>query len=48
MWKNGQIDLSSLKFRKALVELDLYNYNTDIILQGNEDYLIKKLSVTIN
>ncbi len=47
MWKSGQIDLSSLNFRKALVELDQNNNNTDIILQGKNTLNIKKLSVTI-
>ena len=47
MWKDGGVDLSSFKFRKALVEMDEDNNNTDIILQGKEDYLIKKLTVTI-
>ncbi len=45
MWKNGQLDLSSLKFRKALIELDQYNYNTDIILQEKDGFNIKKLCV---
>ena len=47
MWKSGQIDLSSLNFRKALVELDQNNNNTDIILQGKNTLNIKKLSLTI-
>ena len=47
MWKGGCIDLSSFRFRNALVKMDEYNNNTDIILQGKEDYLIKKLAVTI-
>ena len=47
MWKDGQIDLSSIKFRNALIEMNEQNSNTDIILQGKEDYLIKKLAVTI-
>ena len=47
MWKEGGIDLSSMRFRKALIEMDKYNDSTDIILQGQECYLIKKLSATI-
>lgn len=47
MWQNGCIDLSSIKFRNALVLMDEYNKNTDIILQGSKGYLIKKLAVTI-
>ena len=47
MWKDGGIDLSSINFRKALIKMDEENNNTDIILQGEESYLIKKLAVTI-
>ena len=47
MWKDGGIDLSSINFRKALIKMDEENNNTDIILQGKESYLIKKLAVTI-
>ena len=47
MWKDGQLDLSSIGFRNALIKTDEYNNNTEIILQGKEDYLIKKLAETI-
>lgn len=47
MWKRGLLDLSSLKFRKALIELDQWNYRTDIILQAKDGYNIKKLSITM-
>lgn len=47
MWKDGGIDLSSITFRNALVKMDEYNKNTDIILQGKDGYLIKRLSVTM-
>ncbi|MBQ7968544.1 MAG: hypothetical protein IJ292_01845 [Clostridia bacterium] len=47
MWKDGGLDLSSIRFRNALIEMNEQNNNTDVILQGKEDYLIKKLSVTI-
>lgn len=47
MWKDGGIDLSSISFRKVLVEMDEYNQNTEIILQGKDGYIIKKLSATI-
>lgn len=47
MWKDGGIDLSSINFRKALIKMDEENNNADIILQGKESYLIKKLAVTI-
>lgn len=48
MWKDGCIDLSSIGFRKALIKMNDYNNNTDIILQGKEDYIIKKLAITIS
>lgn len=47
MWKDGSIDLPSINLRKALIELNEDNNNTDIMLQGKEGCLIKKLSVTI-
>lgn len=47
VWKSGQIDLSAFRLRKALIELDEYNCNTDVVLQGKESYLIKKLLETI-
>lgn len=47
MWKDGQLDLSSIGFRNALIKMNEQNCNTDIILQGKENYLIKKLKVTI-
>lgn len=47
IWKSGQIDLPSIKFRKALVELDVSNCDTSIILQGKDGYLSKRLSETI-
>ena len=47
MWKDGSIDISSYAFRKTLVKTDEENNNTDIILQGKDGYLIKKLAVTI-
>ncbi len=47
MWKNGQIDLPSIKFRKALVLLNENNNDTEILLQGKDDFIIKKLSSTL-
>ncbi len=47
MWKDGQLDLSSIRFRNALVKMNEQNNNTDIILQGKEDYFIKRLSATL-
>ena len=47
MWKDGSIDISSYAFRKTLVKMDEENNNTDILLQGKNNYLIKKLADTI-
>lgn len=47
MWKSGDIDLPSIRFRKALVELDESNCDTNIIVQGKDGCLVKKLSATI-
>lgn len=48
MWKNETIDLPSIKFCKAVAIIDTYNNNTDIILQGKDIYLTKKLSDLTN
>lgn len=47
MWKSGHLDLPSLKFRKALVALDQYNYGTHIVLQGEDGFNSKKLLATM-
>ena len=47
VWKDGAIDLSSIRFRKALISLDEDNCNADVILRGKDGYLIKKLAATI-
>ncbi len=47
MWKDGSVDLSSIGFRKALIKLDKANNNTEIILQGKDGFLIKRLAETI-
>ena len=47
MWKEGRIDVPSFRFRKALVSLDEENNNTDVILQGTDGYVMKKLAGTI-
>lgn len=47
MWKDGGVDQSSLSFRRALVALDEYNYDTEIILQGEDGYSVIKLAVTL-
>ncbi len=47
MWKDGGVDLPSVTFRNALVKMDEYNKSTEVVLQGKDGYLIKKLSVTM-
>jgi len=47
MWKDGSIDISSYAFRETLVKMDEDNNNTDVLLQGKNNYLIKKLADTI-
>ncbi len=47
MWKEGGVDLPSIGFRNALIELDVCNNDTDIILQGKDGVSIKKLAVTL-
>lgn len=47
MWKGVSIDLSSFAFRRALLQLNQDNSDTEIILQGRNCYNTKKLCVTI-
>ena len=44
MWKDGSIDLPSYSLRKALVKMNKDNINADVLLQGKERYIIKKIS----
>ena len=47
MWKNGQVDVPSFAFRKAIVEMNAQNKDTDILLQESEGFIVKKLSQTM-
>lgn len=47
MWKDGGVDLSSYRFRVALVEMNACNTDTAIILQGENGLHTKALGVTI-
>ena len=47
MWKNGQVDVPSFAFRKAIIEMNTANKDTDILLQGSEGFIVKKLSQTM-
>lgn len=47
MWKDGGVDLSSHRFRVALVNMDERNTDTAIILQGENGLHTKPLGVTI-
>lgn len=44
MWKDGSIDLPSYSLLKALVKMNKDNINADILLQGKERYIIKKIA----
>lgn len=48
IWKNGQIDLPSFKFRQALIALNENNKDAEMILQGKDGYIIKKVSQTMS
>ncbi|MBQ7034562.1 MAG: hypothetical protein IJN34_02375 [Clostridia bacterium] len=48
IWKNGQIDLPSLRFRQRMIALNENNKDTDMILQGKDGYIIKKVSQTMS
>ena len=45
VWKGGQIDLPSYPFRKALLTMDERNCDTELILQGKDGVITKKLSI---
>ena len=47
MWKDGGVDLSSHRFRVALVNMDERNTDTAIILQGKNGLHTKALGVTV-
>ena len=48
MWKIGGVDLSAYNFRRALVELNQENNNAEMVLQGKDSLIVKKLSVTMS
>ena len=48
LWKNGGVDLSSHRFRVALVDMNECNTDTAIILQGENGLHTKALGVTID
>ncbi len=47
MWKDESIDIASYAFREVLIKMDGDNSNTDILLQGKNDCLVKKLADTM-
>ena len=47
MWKDCGVDLSSYRFRTALVKMDERNTDTAIILQGENGLHTKALGVTV-
>ena len=47
MWKGECVDVASYAFRKALLALNSHNAMTDVILQGRDGYITKKLGVTL-
>ncbi len=48
IWKNGPIDLPSLKFRQRLIALNESNKDAEMILQGKDGYIINKVSQTMS
>ena len=47
MWKDCGVDLSSYRFRTALVKMDERNTDTAMILQGENGLHTKALGVTV-
>ena len=47
MWKDGGVDLSSYRFRVALVEMNACNADAAIVVQGKNGLHTKPLGVTV-
>ena len=47
VWKDGEVDLSSYRFRVALVEMNVQNKETYVILQGENGLQTRTLGSTI-
>lgn len=47
MWKDGGVDLSSYRFRLALVEMNACNADASIVLQGENSLHTKTLGATM-
>ena len=47
LWKDGGADLPSIRFRKALLEMDGHNRDTQMLLQGGNGYILKKIAETV-
>ena len=47
VWKDGGVDLPSIRFRKALLEMDGHNRDTQMLLQGGNGYILKKIAETV-
>lgn len=47
MWKDGGVDLSSYRFRVALVEMNEDNADTAVILRGENGLHTKRLGATL-
>ena len=47
MWKDGGVDLSSYRFRLALVEMNACNADAAIVLRGENGLHTKRLGATL-
>ena len=47
VWKDGEVDLSSHRFRVALVKMNVHNKETYVILQGENGLQTKTLGSAI-
>ena len=43
VWKGGEVDVAAWRLRAALLELDPQNGETEVLLQGDDDYIVKRL-----
>lgn len=47
LWKSGAVDVAAHAFRAALLAADPKNRETQVLLQGEEGYIVKQLGTLV-
>jgi hypothetical protein len=47
LWKSGEVDVPAHTFRTALLAADPKNRETQVLLQGEEGYIVKSLGTLV-